>query len=139
MNGNYDFNNYESDEQSNSSGTDFDANSTYFDENAIIGNKYENETPKQSEDDIKKEKNASTVSLILGLYTIISVFVCCGAFNIVTGIISIVYAVKAKKLTPLKKMSTNAKVGFICSIIGMALGVLTVFYTLLMILLMSTT
>lgn len=132
MNGNYDFDNYEPNDRSDSYDTNhntnydtnYDTNSTYFDESAISGKNNNNAVKKQSEEELRKEKNASTVSLVLGLYTLISLFVCCGMFNTVTGIIGIVYSVKAKNLSAGKVMPTNAKVGLICSIIGLAIKTL---------------
>ena len=136
MNGNYDSeNNFNyNDNNKNDEGYNnikntedpgqYSSDSFYVD-NSGAGASHQNVRNNNNNENIKKEKNYSDAALILGLYTLLSLFICCGFLNLVTGIISIVFAVKAKSENRIKTMNSKAIAGLICSIIGIVLTFLT--------------
>lgn len=98
---------------------------SFYVNNSGAGASHQNVRNNNNNENIKKEKNYSDAALILGLYTLLSLFICCGFLNLVTGIISIIFAIKAKNKNPIKTMNSKAIAGLICSIIGIVLTFLT--------------
>ena len=67
-------------------------------------------------------------SLIFGIIAAASAYVCgCFPISIIFGIIAIVWAVKAKKLSMNKKMPGMGVGGLICGIVGVILGAFMLF------------
>ena len=83
--------------------------------------------PDQSvSDEAEKRHNYELTAMILGILSLALLF-CCG-LGVILGIISIVFACKAKGLSPNKKMEGMALAGLICSIISFSIAL---FYLLI--------
>ncbi len=73
-----------------------------------------------------KRHNYELTAMILGILSLVLLF-CCG-LGVILGIISIVFACKARGLSPNKKMEGMALAGLICSIISCSIAL---FYLLI--------
>ena len=93
---------------------------------------FENLDDTEMTSNVQQNLPNATITLVLGILSIVSCWLY-GVFGLILGIIGIVLHQKDKKLyeknpAVYAQSYKNAKAGFICSIIGLSLSVLTILF-----------